>query len=93
MDERFTGLKHFWSAVAVDRPKSKKKFEENIDLYEPEGEFTNEELVENLVSLTGIFPMSMIMKDSIRQNLDDNCVPPLESGTMISVWLGLCHEK
>ena len=77
VDDRFTGLKHFWSAVAVDRPKSKKKFEENIDLYEPEGEFTNEELVENLVSLTGIFPMSMIMKDSIRQNLDENCVPPL----------------
>ena len=25
MDERFSGLKHFWSAVAVDRPKTKKK--------------------------------------------------------------------
>ena len=26
MDMRFTGSKHFWSAVAVDRPKNKKKF-------------------------------------------------------------------
>ena len=25
MDERFTGAKHFWSAVVVDKPKSKKK--------------------------------------------------------------------
>jgi len=77
IDDRFSGAKHFWSATAVDRPKSKKKFEENIDLYEPEGDFTNEELVENLVSLTGIFPMHMIMHDTIRESLDENCVPPL----------------
>ena len=77
IDDRFSGAKHFWSAVAVDRPKSKKKFEDNIDLYEPEGSFTNEELVENLVSLTGIFPMHMIMHDNIRESLDENCVPPL----------------
>jgi len=77
IDDRFSGAKHFWSAVAVDRPKSKKKFEDNIDLYEPEGNFTNEELVENLVSLTGIFPMHMIMRDSIKESLEENCVPPL----------------
>ena len=77
IDDRFSGAKHFWSAVAVDRPKSKKRFEDNIDLYEPEGNFTNEELVENLVSLTGIFPMHMIMHDNIRESLDENCVPPL----------------
>ena len=41
IDERFTGMKHFWSAVAVDRPKKEKDLEVNIETYEPEGDFTS----------------------------------------------------
>ena len=48
MDSRFTGTKHFWSAVAVDRPKNNKKFQENIELYRPEGEFTEEEKIQSI---------------------------------------------
>ena len=33
VDKRFSGLKHFWSAIAVDRPRKLKRFEENIELY------------------------------------------------------------
>ena len=40
MDERFKGTRHFWSAVAFDRAKTKKKFNENIELYAPEGDFS-----------------------------------------------------
>ena len=31
-DDRFTGGKHFWSAVAVDRPRKLKNLEDNIVL-------------------------------------------------------------
>ena len=77
MDERFTGRKHFWSAVAVDRPKSKKKFNEGIELYQDEGSFTDEEEIENIVSLTGIFPMHLVMSDDIKDKLDEYFVPPI----------------
>ena len=77
MDDRFTGLKHFWSAVAVDRPKNKKKFAENIDLYKPEGDFSVEEKIEYLVSLTGVFPMHLVLNSSIQDKLEGHAVPPL----------------
>ena len=35
VDDRFTGLKHFWSAVAEDRPRKLKNLEENIEKYAP----------------------------------------------------------
>ena len=50
MDDRFSGMKHFWSAVAVDEPKNLKKFIENIELYKPEDDFADEEKIEYLVS-------------------------------------------
>jgi len=49
IDKRFNGAKHFWSAVAVDRPKTPKKFAENIEKYKPEGDFTDDEKIENLI--------------------------------------------
>jgi len=77
VDKRFSGLKHFWTASVVDRPKNLKKFKENIVLYKPEGEFTNEENIENLVSLTGIFPIELILSDNVLNQLNDYCIPPL----------------
>ena len=77
MDERFTGLKHFWSAVAVDRAKSEKKFKENIELYAPEGDFTDPEKIEYLSSLTGIFPINLVMTDQILSQLEYFKVPPV----------------
>lgn len=77
VDERFTGLKHFWSSVAVDRPKNKKKLLENIETYEPEGDFTDQEKIEYLVRLTGSFPMSLVLSDDVLENLEKYSVPPL----------------
>ena len=57
IDERFKGLKHFWSAAVVDRPKNKKKFGENIELYKAEGDFTKSEMITFKTELTGIFPL------------------------------------
>ena len=77
VDDRFSGLKHFWTAVVVDRPKNLKNLSKNIELYEPEGEFSNEERIENLVSLTGIFPMALVMNENILQRLEHYQVPSL----------------
>jgi len=77
IDERFTGSKHFWSAVAVDRPRKLKNLEENISLYAPEGDFNEEEKIQFTINLTGEFPMEMVMSDEIRNKLDKMCVPPI----------------
>jgi DNA polymerase-3 subunit alpha len=77
MDDRFSGTKHFWSAVAVERPKTPKKLAENIEVCRSEGNFTDEEKIEHLVSLTGVFPMQLIMNDRIRKELETHVVPPL----------------
>jgi len=77
VDERFSGLKHFWTAAVVDRPKNLKRFNENVELYKPEGEFSNEEKIENLVSLTGIFPMDLVINDNMLQDLKHHQIPAL----------------
>jgi DNA polymerase-3 subunit alpha len=77
MDNRFTGLKHFWSAVAVDRPRKVKNLEENIELYAPEGDFTEEEKIQSLVDLTGQFPINKVINDDIMNKLDAMAIPPI----------------
>ena len=76
MDSRFTGGKHFWSAVAVDRPKTKKKFLENIELYKPEGEFTDEEKIEHVTALTGVYPLSLVLTPEVSKKLTEKNIMP-----------------
>jgi DNA polymerase-3 subunit alpha len=77
MDERFTGGKHFWSAVAVDRPRKLPDLIENIEKYSPEGEFSSEEKINNTIELTGQFPMNMVMTSLVRSRIEGNMIPPL----------------
>ena len=77
IDKRFSGAKHFWSAVAVDRPRNIKKLEENINLYRPEGDFTEEEKIVFLTDLTGFFPLNRIMNLDTMNKLDDNGIKPI----------------
>ena len=77
VDDRFRGLKHFWSAAVVDRPKNKKKFGENIELYEDEGSFSKNETITFKSELTGIFPFDLVMSDSIRVKLEQLPVVPI----------------
>jgi hypothetical protein len=60
MDNRFSGGKHFWSAVCLDRPRKPKNLEENIEAYYPEGDFSDEEKIGYLVELTGVFPFNRV---------------------------------
>ena len=77
IDPRFTGDKHFWTAVCVDRPKRLKNFLENIVTYAPEGSFTEEEIITFLSDLTGIFPVSKVVTPEIQTRIDDNFLPPI----------------
>ncbi len=77
IDSRFTGAKHFWSSAVVDRPKTNKRFEQNIEAYRDEGEFTTEEKVHNIASLTGAFPIQMVMNDDLIKKLDEMMVAPI----------------
>ena len=76
-DDRFTGMKHFWSAAIVDRPKNSKKFAENIEAYDDEGEFSKEEKIIYLSDLTGIFPIDLVLKGPIQEKLREMFVPPI----------------
>ena len=77
VDERFSGLKHFFAAVAEDRPRKEKNLIENIEKYEPEGDFSEEEKLEYLVNLTGVFPINAVVTPRVRQKLDELYVPPI----------------
>jgi len=77
IDDRFTGAQHFWSACCVDRPKNKKKLDENIEAYKEAGDFTKDEKVEFLSELTGIFPMSLVVPEHVKASLDKYYVPPI----------------
>ena len=77
MDDRFTGMKHFWSSVAVDRPRKVKNLEENIKLYAPEGDFSEEEKIQSLVDLTGQFPINKVINDEIMEKLNAMAIPPI----------------
>ena len=77
IDERFTGGKHFWSAAVVDRPKTKKKFLENIELYREEGEFTSDEIIQFKTELTGVFPMSLVIDTKSIKQLRQKGIPPV----------------
>ena len=76
-DDRFTGAKHFWSAVACDRPRKPKDLLDNIETYSEEGDFSIEERVQYLTDLTGIFPINLVMKDTVRKQLDQYAVPAI----------------
>ena len=77
LDERFTSLKHFWASVAVERPKNRKKLNENIEFFDNEEEFSAEEKIQYLVDLTGVFPIDLVLNNEVREKLESNMIPPL----------------
>ena len=56
-------------------------------MYKGEVNFTHEEIISNLVELTGMFPMSLVVPPEMQKKLAEKYVPP------ISEWdasLGVC---
>ena len=77
VDDRFTGRKHFWSACVVDRPKNLKKFQENVETYRPEGDFSEEEIIEFKSDLTGVFPINLVISTDTITRLQEKYIPPI----------------
>jgi DNA polymerase-3 subunit alpha len=77
VDDRFSGRKHFWSACVVDRPKSLKKFGENMETYYPEGDFSEEEVIQFKTDLTGVFPLNLVVSAEMIQALQERFIPPI----------------
>jgi DNA polymerase-3 subunit alpha len=77
VDDRFTGLAHFYAAVAEDRPRKEKNLLDNIEKYAPEGDFSEEEKLEHLVNLTGVFPINAVVTPRVRNKLDELYIPPI----------------
>ena len=77
IDDRFSGVKHFWSAAVVDRPKKEKQLHDNIELYRPEGDFTVEEKIANKANLTGVFPIDLVLTERVKSKLEEYFVPPI----------------
>ena len=77
VDDRFTGLYHFWQAVCKDRPRKQKNLEENIEKFAPLGDWSEEEKLEKLVNLTGVFPINAVVTPRVRQKLDELYIPPI----------------
>ena len=89
IDSRFSGAKHFWSAVCVDRPRKVKNLEENIDAFRPEGDFSDEEKIGYLVELTGVFPFNRVMKGDVYTQLTEAHIPAIanyDPGLSNVVW-------
>ena len=77
VDDRFTGRKHFWSACVVERPKNLKKFSENIDLFAPEGDFSEEEIIQFKTELIGVFPINLVISIETIEKLKEKYIPPI----------------
>ena len=87
IDSRFKNKRHFWLSAVNERPKTKKKFKENIEKNLSEPDFTEEQKIENIVSLTGIFPFDLVLDKKVLNRLNENMVPPISD---FDTDLGLC---
>ena len=79
MDERFNNLKHFWLSIADNRPKTKKKLNENIEENKDAEDFTRDEYIENKVNISGIYPFDLVVREDILQRIEFNCIPTLSN--------------
>jgi DNA polymerase-3 subunit alpha len=77
IDDRFSGMRHFWRAIANDRPRKEKHLLENIEKYVGEGDFTPEEKLDYLIDLTGLFPFELVMTKEVSRRLEEVAVPPI----------------
>lgn len=72
--------KHLWHVICdgVSRSTlSLKKYNKRIEMYSQEEDFTDEEKIEYQVSLSGVFPMTMVLNDVVRDRLEEYQVPPI----------------
>ena len=50
---------------------------ENLETYASEGEFSDEEKIEYISDLTGIFPVDLVVGKEVQRKLQEYMVPPI----------------
>ena len=53
------------------------RIRENIETYKPEGNFSEEEIIQFKTDLTGMFPMNLVITPQTIEQLQDRFVPPI----------------
>jgi DNA polymerase III alpha subunit len=53
----------------LNKPRSTKKLNENIEVYAPEGSFKEEEKIEFLTDLTGMFPFHLVCNEAMNDTM------------------------
>ena len=77
VDNQFSGRKHFWSACIVDRPKTKAALRRNIEKYQDEGDFSEEEIIDFKTKLTGVYPLNLVISPQTVIDLGEKGIPPV----------------
>jgi len=79
IDNRFTGAKHFWAAIALNKPTSIKKLNINIleSSYRELGEFDEKELITFQFDLTKVYPLGNIVPPEIVRALELKFIQPI----------------
>ena len=79
IDDRFSGDKHFWTAVSVFRPEKEEELEENIEnpIMRQERSFSLAETVSNLTDLTNVFPIDLMVSPELQDDLITAGVYPI----------------
>lgn len=78
IDKRFTGRKHFWASIcANERPKTLKKFQEYIEFFKDQGDFSNDELIEFETNLAGNYPINKVVKKETLDDLKKKGIPSI----------------
>jgi len=70
MDNRFRNLKHFWTVVAENRPKTKKKLNLLIEEFKDIEDFTRDEYIKTKVDITGVYPFDLVISDDVVKRLN-----------------------
>lgn len=79
-DERFVNDKHFWvSIVGLDKPKNEKALAQNIEAFKDEQDFSLIEKIQNIVELTGLFPLDKIVKKETLDKLSQKNIPSISA--------------
>jgi len=77
IDERFSGKKHFWACVTAN-PRNPKKLDELIydDELRKMCDFEKDEMIENVFSLSGNYPLFEVVTEELINALLDEGIPP-----------------
>lgn len=76
-DGRFKHLKHFWLSCIEKKPQSQKKLNELIEHYKEEPDYTQEEKIDFINNITGIYPVDLVVNQQFKEYMRRKEIPPI----------------